>query len=76
MLLDHKNALQLCFCLPGRLQNKADYIALKVPFKGCFEGFLRQKGAFSKENALKYGPNSLPTSFKWAKNAFFGIPDL
>ena len=46
MLLDHKNELQLCFRLPGRLQNKADRLVLKEPFKGCFEGFLRLKRGF------------------------------
>ena len=49
---------------------------LKVPFEGCFEGFLRLKRAFCKENALKYDQNSLIASLKWAKNAFFSIPDL
>ena len=28
------------------------------------------------ESALKYDQNSLIASLKWAKNAFFGIPDL
>ena len=76
MLLDHKDALQLWFCLPGRLKNKADRFVLKESFKAYFEGFLRLKRAFCKESALKYDQNSLIASLKWAKNAFFGMPDL
>ena len=39
-------SMLLRFRLSGRLYNKADYIALKEPFKGCFEGFLRLKRGF------------------------------
>ena len=53
MLLDHKNALQLWFCLPGRLQNKADRLVLKEPFKGCFEGFSRLKTGFFYGKRIK-----------------------
>ena len=72
MLLDHKEASELRIGLSGRLNNMADYIALKEPFKG----FLRLKRGFFYGNGLKYDQNSLTASLKWAKNAFFGMPDL
>ena len=40
------------------------------------KAFWRQKEPFSMEKASKYRQNSLPACLKWAKNAFFGIPNL